>query len=200
MKRVEQPHCLKCGKTIEDEDEEYCQDCAEIPKSYNRGYPVFEYTDAIKKALYDFKYKNQRQYADFFADCIFQSYGKQLCALQLDGLVPVPVHARKKRSRGYNQAELLARELSARLQIPIYPKYLVRQINTNPQKELNDISRMKNLKNAFKIGENKIKLKKVLLVDDIYTSGATIESCTKVLLSEGVEDIYYTSVAIGKGF
>lgn len=200
LKRVERPHCLKCGKGIEDEQEEYCQDCTKLPKSFNRGYPVFEYTEGIKKALYDFKYKNQRDYAGFFADCIYRYYGEQLKALNVDGLVPVPVHAHKKRSRGYNQAELLAKELSARLQVPVYPKYLVRQINTDPQKDLNDISRMKNLKNAFKIGRNEIKLKKILLVDDIYTSGATIESCTKVLLAADTKEIYYTSVAVGKGF
>lgn len=200
LKKVEWPYCLKCGKTIDNEEEEFCQDCSKIPKSYKRGYPLFEYTEGIKKALYDFKYKNQRQYASFFAKSISQYYGKQLCKLNIDGLIPVPVHKQKRRSRGYNQAELLARELSKQLQIPMYSKYLVRQINTNPQKELNDISRMKNLKNAFKIGKNTIKLKKVLLVDDIYTSGATIEACTKVLMKAGVEEIYYTSVAIGKGF
>ena len=59
---------------------------------------------------------------------------------------------------------------------------------------------MKNLKSAFKIGENKIKLKRVLLVDDIYTSGATIEACTKALLENGTETVYSTSVAIGRGF
>lgn len=200
LKRVKPPYCLKCGKGIEDEQEEYCQDCMLLSKSFKRGYPVFEYTEGIKKALYDFKYNNQRAYAEFFADCIYWHCGKQLKALKTDGLVPVPVHARKRRSRGYNQAELLAKELSLRLQAAVYPQYLVRQVNTNPQKDLNDISRMKNLKNAFKIGQNEIKLKKILLVDDIYTSGATIESCTKVLLSAGAEEIYYTSVAVGKGF
>lgn len=200
LKRVKEPCCLKCGKTITNDEEEYCQDCLMIPKSFQRGYPVFEYEERIKGALHDFKYKNQRSFADFFAECIYRRYGSDFERLCLDGLVPVPVHPRKRRSRGYNQAELLAKELAACLGLTCYSDYLVRQVNTAPQMELNDISRMKNLKNAFKIGENKIKLKKVLLVDDIYTSGATIEACTRVLLSAGVEKVYYTSVAIGKGF
>ncbi len=200
QKRIKPPYCMKCGKTIGDSTLEYCQDCSKITKSYNRGFPVFSYTGGIKNALYDFKYKNQREYGAFFAECIMEQYGASLERLGLDGLIPIPVHKSKKKVRGYNQAEVLAKQLGKRLQIPVYPQYLVRAVNTNPQKELNDKTRMKNLKNAFKIGENTIKLKKILLVDDIYTTGATIESCTRVLLQAGVEEVYYTSVAIGKGY
>lgn len=194
------PYCMKCGKTIEDNEEEYCKDCHAIMKSYNRGFPVFAYTGAIKHALYEFKYHNQRSYGDYFAECIVKQYGAQLKSLQLDGLVPVPIHRDKRRARGYNQAHVLADALGKRIHVPVYPSYIQRIVKTSPQKELNDKTRMKNLKNAFKIGQNAIELKKVLLVDDIYTSGATIEACTKVLLEAGVENVYYTSVAIGKGY
>lgn len=200
LKKVETPYCLKCGKTIEDREMEYCEDCRTIAKSYKRGFPVFFYEGAIKNALYDFKYKNQRDYADFFAACMYGHYKTELSKLQIDGIVPVPVHPHKRKKRGYNQAELLAKELGKRLGIRVYPNYLERTEDTNPQKELNDKARMKNLKNAFKIGRNTIKLKKILLVDDIYTSGATVEACTKVLLSSEAEEVYYISVAIGKGY
>jgi predicted amidophosphoribosyltransferase len=82
----------------------------------------------------------------------------------------------------------------------MYPDYLERIRKTNPQKELDANERMKNLKNAFKIGENDVKLDKVLIVDDIYTSGATIEACTQALKNKGIRNIYYVSVAIGKGY
>ena len=114
--------------------------------------------------------------------------------------MPVPVHPHKRKVRGYNQAQLLAEELSKKIGVPVYKDYLVRIVDTSPQKELNDKARLGNLKNAFKLNENAIKLKKVLLVDDIYTSGATIEACTKVLLSAGTKEVFYTSVAIGKGY
>lgn len=200
LRVVAAPHCLRCGKTLTSDEEEYCQDCETIPKHYKRGFPVFEYSGAIRDALYDFKYHNQRNYAGFFAECMEKYHGKRLKALEIDGIVPVPVHKKKRKSRGYNQAELLAKELSKYLNIPMYPDYLVRQINTSPQKELSDILRIKNLKNAFKIGQNTVQLDKILLVDDIYTSGATIEACTEILLSEGIQEVYYTSVAIGRGF
>lgn len=200
LQRVEMPRCMRCGKTLEREEDEYCQDCSGIPKSYRRGFPVFVYKEPLKGALYEFKYKNQRQYGVFFADCICGQYGETLRELDLDGLVPVPVHRKRRRGRGYNQAEVLARCLGKQLNLPVYPDYLKRTVDTNPQKKLNDAERMKNLKNAFKIGQNKIKLNQILLVDDIYTSGATVEACTRVLLAAGAETVYYTSVAIGKGY
>ena len=197
---VEEPVCLKCGKGVEHEEDEYCEDCLRMPKSYQQGFPAFWYTDNIKTSLYDFKYKNQRNYAKFYSRSICSRYGLRLQQLGISGIVPVPVHPHKKRVRGYNQAEILANALGKELGIPVYPDYLERVIDTNPQKELNDKARMKNLKNAFKIGRNKIKLKRVLVVDDIYTSGATIEACAKVLIADGTECVYYTSVAIGRGF
>lgn len=200
LKWVEEPVCLKCGKGIDHAEDEYCEDCIRIPKSYQRGFPAFWYLDGVKTSLYDFKYNNQRGQASFYSSSICARYGERIKALRIDGLVPVPVHPHKKRTRGYNQAEVLAQRLGKDLHIATYPRYLQRVVDTNPQKELNDKERMKNLKSAFKIGENKIKLKRVLLVDDIYTSGATIEACTKALLENGAEMVYYTSVAIGRGF
>lgn len=191
---------MKCGKGINHEEDEYCEDCLKIPKSYERGFPAFWYQGGVKQSLYDFKYNNQRGQAAFYSSCICRRYGEQIKTLAIDGLVPVPVHPHKRRTRGYNQAEVLAKQLEKDLHITMYPRYLGRVVDTNPQKELNDKERMKNLKSAFKIGENKIKLKRVLLIDDIYTSGATIEACTKALLENETEAVYYTSVAIGRGF
>lgn len=175
-------------------------DCMAVPKSYKRGFPVFFYDEPLKSALYEFKYKNQRDYAVFFAECMDRNYGKVIKRLHIDGMVPVPLHPHKRRVRGYNQAQLLAEAFSKRIGIPVYKKQLLRVVETNPQKELNARDRMKNLKSAFQLDMNAIKLKKVLLVDDIYTSGATIEACTKVLLEAGTEEVYYISVAIGKGY
>ena len=76
QKQVTEPCCMKCGKTIEDETKEYCEDCTRIAKSYNQGFPVFLYEGGIKNALYDFKYKNQREYGAFFAMCIMKKYGR----------------------------------------------------------------------------------------------------------------------------
>lgn len=196
---VEPPVCLKCGKHIENEEQEYCGDCTSIPKHFVRGYPVFVYDGALRDSVMAFKYKNKREYAAFYAEEIVRRHGQTLQGLDVDGLVPVPVHKSRRRRRGYNQAEILAKELSKRLAIPYYGKELYRVERTSAQKNLNDKERQKNLKSAFKRRRNGVKLKKVILVDDIYTSGATIEACTRVLLGTGVEQVYYTGICIGQG-
>lgn len=197
---MKDPQCLRCGKMLEDAEEEYCEDCRRIPKSFCRGFPAYLYVGGIQKAIYAFKYHNQRDYAAFFAARMHEQVGEAVCRLKVDGLVPVPVHAAKKRKRGYNQAELLAIELGKCWNIPVFTDCLIREKDTAPQKELNDLQRMHNLKNAFKSGTNAVKLNKVLLVDDIYTTGATVEACSRVLTDMGVETVYYTSIAIGKGY
>ena len=185
---------------LEREEEEFCCDCIKIPKSFERNYPVFNYEGEIKDSLYAFKYKNQRGYASFYAGSIANRYGRQIIEKGIGGLVPVPVHKKKKRIRGYNQAELLADSLGKLLNITVYPDYLLRTEATDPQKELDDKQRMKNLKNAFIIGQNDVKLDKVLLVDDIYTSGATMDACSRILYASGVQHVYCTCVAIGRGY
>ena len=192
--------CLKCGKAVEDSTIEYCTDCLSVKKSFERCFPALNYEGRVKDSLYEFKYKNQRGYAASYCDFIMRKYGKELKGIPLNGVVPVPVHAHKKRARGYNQAGLIAAELSRLLKVPVYPDYLLRITDTNPQKELDDRQRMKNLKNAFKVDENVVKLDTVLLVDDIYTSGATMEACTDALIKGGVNKVYCTSVAIGRGY
>lgn len=197
---INEPVCLKCGKMIEDDEDEYCDDCRRIPKNFERCFAAFAYENKVKDSIYEFKYKNQRNYAGVYADCIMRRHGKNLLSLKIDGIVPIPIHSNKKRKRGYNQAELLADKLAERLGVPVYPDYLVRCNDTAPQKELNDAERIKNLKNAFKIGENDVKLNTVLLVDDIYTSGATMVSCTEVLKAHGTGKVYCSVIAIGRGY
>lgn len=191
---------MKCGKELEHEEQECCMDCQRIPKQYAKGYPVFNYVEPVRRGVAAFKYHNRREYAEFYGEEIWNRFGTDFLHMKPEGIVPVPLHRRKFRSRGYNQAELLARELGRRMQVPVYPKLLVRRLNTTPQKELNDKERLNNLKKAFLFCENDVKLNRILLVDDIYTTGATIEACTEVLLQAGVEMVCYTSICIGKGF
>ena len=104
------------------------------------------------------------------------------------------------KKRGYNQAELIANELSQMTHIPVDSDILKRVVNTTPQKELNDKERAKNLKNAFQVNEYIVQYKKIVLVDDIYTTGATLDACAKALKEAGAEKIYFVAACIGTGF
>lgn len=196
---VQEPRCLKCGKEISKEEQEYCGDCRLHPKHYSKGFPLFSYTDPIQDGIQAFKYHNRREYAQFYGEALLERFGTEFRALKLDGILPVPLHRRRFRRRGYNQAELIAAELGRGLMVPVYSGLLIRIVDTVPQKELNDRERMENLKRAFHFHKNKVELNRLLLVDDIYTTGATIEACTQELLQAGIKEVFCTSVCIGKG-
>lgn len=197
--RIKQPTCFKCGKPVINNEIEYCFDCEKIPKLYVKGFPAFVYTDDIRESLMGYKYNNKREFTGFYVEEILKAYREKFLLIGFDAVIPVPIHKSKKRIRGYNQAELIAKEISKVINVPIVTNLVVRCEKTLPQKELNDKERVKNLKKAFKIEENKVKLDKVLLVDDIYTSGATMQAITYLLQERGVGEVYYTSVCIGKG-
>ena len=97
------------------------------------------------------------------------------------------------------KAELFAKEIGKRTGIPVETKLLYRCINTRPQKELNDQERKKNLKKAFTIAQNIVQLRKVLLVDDIYTTGSTVDAAAECLKVSGIQEVYVLCISIGRG-
>lgn len=197
IKLLTPPWCMRCGRKVED-GEEYCRDCRGSRHVFDRGRALYEYADAAA-SIYRFKYAGRREYADFFGEEIAEYLGDFIRQIQPDGIVPIPLHRRRYAKRGYNQAELLASETGRRLGIPVYPKMLVRVRNTVPQKKLNPQERQNNLKKAFNIGRNDVKLKVILVFDDIYTTGSTIDEAARALREAGAEKIYFITLACGAG-
>ncbi|MBR6402753.1 MAG: ComF family protein [Eubacterium sp.] len=200
LKYVSEPRCFRCGKEIASEEDEYCPDCEKRSRSFIRGFPVFNYVPPVSDSLMALKYRGRQEYAVYFGRVIAEQYGEEFRRLGIDALVSVPIYKKKYVTRGYNQAALIAMELGKCTGIHFYDKLLVRVEETPPQKELSDEEREKNMEGAFAIDKKADDIPKaVMLVDDIYTTGATVEACTRVLLKAGVERVYYTSVAIGVG-
>lgn len=195
--RVKAPRCLKCGKHIGDEREEYCRGCRLTMHKFERGKGLFEYR-SMADSMYRFKYAGRREYARFYGERIAEELGETMRGWQPDALVPVPVHRSRKRERGYNQAEVLAREIGRRTGISVDCRLIKRVRKTLPQKLLDDRERQNNLKRAFKIDRNDVKLKRVILIDDIYTTGSTIDACAAELKRAGIEKVYFIAAAIGK--
>lgn len=200
VKYVISPRCLKCGKQIYTMEEEFCTDCKEKPHLYTQGIGVFAYDEKIKQSMYRFKYSNRRSYAAFYAQAIWRNYSHIINRWQIDVIIPVPLHKSKLRKRGYNQAELIATSLSKISKIPVDKEILARTKNTKAMKELNDKERINNLINAFKITADEVKYKRALLIDDIYTTGATIDRCAESLIDGGACKVYFAAVCIGNGF
>jgi ComF family protein len=189
---------MKCGKEIEDEEMEYCRDCREHVRSYEKGFPLFHYVPPVSDSVLAMKYKNRQEYAAFYGGELARQFGASFRQLGIQVMIPIPLHKKRLRQRGYNQAELLARAMEQELSIPVETDLLFRTGATRPQKELGDEERVRNLHAAFSVKEGKPVPERVLLVDDIYTTGSTIEACTRVLKDHGARQVYYTSICIGK--
>ncbi len=198
---VRQPVCMTCGKQLESGSgmAEHCGDCMRHPKSFRRNFALLNYNDAARTSMVAIKYKNKREYLDFFSAAICRRFGRQILRTRPDILVPVPVHPSRMRSRGYNQAELLAERVGAELGIPVWPGALKRVKKTLPQKELNPAERLHNLQQAFAAGHLPEGVRTVVLVDDIYTTGSTLEACARILHAMGVKNVYGLTVCIGRG-
>ncbi len=190
--------CKKCGKVLADSDRLYCYDCSRKLHYFDRGFAIFEYSD-IKLSLYRFKYSGRAEYARFYAFAAEKYIGRELRQIGFDAIIPIPIHKRRYAKRGYNQAYELANELSGYLNVPVRDDIVIRNKNTVPLKKLDEEERKNNLKKAFIIAPNVVKLKIILLVDDIYTTGATMDAVSRLLKEAGVDRVYFMTVAIGAG-
>ncbi|MCI9051245.1 MAG: ComF family protein [Lachnospiraceae bacterium] len=197
---IKEPRCKKCGKQLRIMEQEYCEDCKKRNRSFDAGLALFEYNAVMRESVERFKFKNKREYVDFYAEEVEKHLKKLVYMWKAEVLIPVPVHARKRRKRGFNQAEVLAEAFGKALGLETDKKVLYRCKNTIPQKELNEKERIKNLQDAFQIEKNVVQYNRVILVDDIFTSGSTIESCTRVLKNNGIGRVYALCLCIGKGF
>lgn len=197
---VVQPYCYHCGSPLLDEKIQYCQDCRKHRSFVQEGRSLFVYQGAVLKAMYRFKYANRRKYAGFLADEAQKRWGDWIHAKRIEAIVPVPMYAKKERYRGYNQAALFGKALSQKLEIPCLERWMIRVKNTQPQKELNGRERENNVKNAFQSLDNVVKYKRILIVDDIYTTGSTVEAVAEKLKEAGVEQVYVLTACIGRDF
>ena len=198
IKYIKEPRCLKCGKQLELEDQEYCKDCKERKRFFVQGRALYEY-ESVAGALYRFKYKGKKEYGKIFGEEMAFFMADYIRSIRPDALVPVPMYPTKKRIRGYNQAQVLAESLGKHLDIPVKTNLVRRIRNTKALKSLNSKERLNNLKNAFILEGNGVKLSTIVIVDDIYTTGSTIDSVAKVFLEAGVKRVYFLTLAVGEG-
>jgi len=193
LRRIVSPWCMRCGKKLR-EEAEYCEECRGRKRSCERGRALYEYTSAAQ-AIYRFKYAGRQEYAEYFGEQMAVWLEEFIRQAEPDGLIPIPLHKSRKRRRGYNQAELLARVIGDRLKIPVYCGVLKRVKKTVPLKELNAAERQNNLKKAFNVAQNDVKSKVFIIVDDIYTTGSTVEEAARALKEAGAERIYFVALA-----
>ena len=187
--------CFLCGKPVR-EDQEYCAGCSGRQRSFDQGKGIFFYDERMKASILRYKYDGRRQYGDFYAKAMYIYAQKEIVTWKPDVIVPVPLYPRKKRMRGFNQAEDLAVKLSRYTNIPADTEMLKKVKDTKSQKKINEKERRKNLKGAFK-ASCRVKGKKILVVDDVYTTGSTMDEAAASLKEAGAEKVYFLTVCTG---
>ena len=197
---VTEPVCECCGKPISSAREVRCTDCARRSRPMlSSGVALWVYREDTKKAMAGFKYGGFRRDAAYFADELASRAHERIFQWKPDVLVPIPIHRKRARVRGFNQAELLAEELGARLQIPM-ESLLVRTQSTTALKALTPDERRGILRKAFAVDMERFDPdthRRIVLIDDIYTTGATMEACAGLLREAGAEAVFSACLCIG---
>lgn len=195
---IRSPYCLKCGKQITDTGAQLCTGCLGKSHDFDEGRAAFLYNDAMRKSIYRFKYNNKQEYARYYGLIISQILGDKIKSYRADALIPVPMYKTKERKRGYNQATLIAKELSKHVDVPVREDIVARRKSTKIMRSLGAKEREKNIKKAFKLRKDSVKLNNVVIVDDIYTTGATADAVAACLKAGGVKHVYVIALATGQ--
>ena len=184
--------CAKCGKNVYGLSN-YCFNCKNTPRHFDKASAPFLYTGLIKRLIRKFKYKNSPYLATTFAKVLAQEYIKS--DFDVDYVVPIPMHKDKLRKRGYNQSELLAREFCKIVGLPLVVNYLIKTIDVDTQTHKTRDEREK-LGKIYKVIDKKFFVgKKVLIIDDVITTGSTLDACAEVL---GASKVYGLAIAHSK--
>lgn len=199
LRFVKEPLCMICGKEIAGADQELCLDCTKQKRSFAFGRALLLYDAVAEHAMVRIKYQNKREYVDGFAKLLVYRYRNLIMGMHADCLVPVPIHKNRRKKRGYNQAELIANVISKETGIPVDHSILTRIKNTKAQNALMPGERAGNVKSAFLAKDIPAHYKTVILVDDIFTTGSTMEECTKALQREKEVKVYCLCLCIGAG-
>ena len=193
---TEDPYCLRCGAPLHSGETEYCSRCQRYIFSFTQNLPLLLYNEAARFSVAHFKYHGRQEFALPYARIWISRRGGELAAIRPDVLIPVPIHRSRLLKRGYNQAALFAYELEKFSGIPCREDILIRSKHTGAQKELGRKERLANMENAFRLKNRPEGIQCVVLVDDIFTTGSTLESCSRVLKSAGVKRIYALTLCI----
>lgn len=198
MNWANQRTCDKCGKILRSGYYlDLCIDCSEITHVFEKGFASVEYGRVEREMIHNLKYKDKPYFGRKIAQIMFDRIEPE--GLKVDLLIPVPMNKKKERKRGYNQAEILAHSLAKLMALP-YVKGLIRDFDTEAMSHLGAEDRRENIKGAFSVKkgfDKRIKGKKILLIDDVFTTGSTVDECAEVLLAAGADKIYVMVFAAG---
>jgi ComF family protein len=194
---IKPPICEKCGKPVA-RAVERCRDCRERRISFSQARSLAIFDGTLKEAIHALKYRRGRRLSQAFTQLMVSSLNSSFA--EIDLITFVPMSRGKKRMRGFNQAELLARGLARKLQKPVKPLLVCTRF-TMDQSRLSPAERRANVRGAFELLRNtessrrSLAGKKILLIDDVYTTGCTVNECALVLRRAGAHEVRILTLA-----
>ena len=193
---IQPPLCSCCGRLLPDSTASHlCGNCLQHPPAFSKARALFIYDDFSSPLVHSFKYRGQTTGQRTFSALLRRSpIIPEMNTPEL--IIPVPLHHKRLRQRGFNQALTLARSFFPKDKQIIRSDLLVRQRWTTPQASLNGHERRKNLRNAFIAAHSApLKGKNILLIDDVFTTGSTLNECAAILRHNGAHDIQALTLA-----
>lgn len=189
FEKILPPLCERCGRPL---NHSTCPYCAKFPPRIEGTRAVAFFDGALRQAIHAFKYLHRVELADDFGTMLADYL--LTFPLPVDTIIAVPLHPERERARGYNQAALLANALGARLHLPVWNDVLIRTRATRSQTELNAEERRANVRDAFS-ATSRVRGARILLIDDVCTTGATMEECGVALYTQGAQAVWGLALA-----
>lgn len=183
------PLCQRCGRPI---SSAHCPYCAKLPIGIDGTRAVAFFEGALHEAIHAFKYLHRIELADHFGTMLHDYL--LTFPLPVNTIIPVPLHTERERMRGYNQSVILANALSARHNLPVWHDALTRRRATRSQTELDAVGRRHNVHDAF-VAAPQVRGAQILLIDDVCTTGATMDACGAALYAQGAQSVWGLAVA-----
>ncbi len=191
LPRVLPPFCARCGDAVE--TGHLCERCRVSPLQIESVQSVVYFKGFIQEAVHHLKYDDHFALAEPLGGLMADYWTAS--AYPVDVVVPVPLHAERLCERGYNQAALLAREMARQVSLPLDDRTLVRNRATASQVKLNAAQRKDNVRDAFICVDERLAGKRVLLIDDVCTTGSTLEACAAALYANGAQQVRALTLA-----
>ena len=193
------PLCLKCARPVPPYDQHLtCSSCRSERPHYDRGFALVEYDEPTKSILHQIKFERKLWLFDIYVDLLKNSFSSQFNDYEV--IIPVPLDGGRERKRGFNQALMIAKMIKGihPSEGPKIQKLIKKTKKTKPQSQLKRERRLTNLTGAFKLSEtdaSSVAGKSVLLIDDIFTTGSTINECARILKEKGAERVDFFTLA-----
>lgn len=194
------PFCIRCGRSLSGSIgiKALCPDCLNKGRYFEMAWQCCKYDGLIKELIHKFKYERKLFLREVLIEILDNFARTYIDYKEIEAIIPVPMHRANMNNRGFNQAAVLSEGLSRKLGVEFWGSCLFKIRRTKQQVNLNKVARLNNIKGAFRVKKDAdLKGKSLLLVDDVFTTGATVDQCSKVLTVAGAKAVWVLTLARG---